>query len=181
MNSDKKFFEKVDLRSRKKMVEFLAGHFRYHTMNSWNGLMSYANNVKLTHLGLTREQLDIALDMYDIEDIHDSQRWLIEEFTKEHHGYTVGFNGRSAGYLVLYRADGKGGVYFKSIGSSDEEDYDDYSLEELREEVRLVQSFDQLCDTLREELIYYIEHFDVVEDIETVTQTVKVLKPKEVA
>ena len=44
------FYEqKVDRRSREQMVEFLAGHFRYNTMNSWNRGTSYANRVKVRH------------------------------------------------------------------------------------------------------------------------------------
>ena len=46
----KQFYEKVDLRSRKDMVDFLENHFRYFTMNSWNRSTSFANNMKLYNL-----------------------------------------------------------------------------------------------------------------------------------
>ena len=46
------FSVKVDMRSRKAMTEFLENHFRYSTMNSWNGSTSYANNVKYYNLDL---------------------------------------------------------------------------------------------------------------------------------
>jgi hypothetical protein len=40
------FFQtKVDHRSRSAMVEFLKGHYRYDTMNSWNRSTAYANNI----------------------------------------------------------------------------------------------------------------------------------------
>lgn len=35
-----KFAKKVDTRSRQAMAEFLTNHFRYYTMNSWNGSTS---------------------------------------------------------------------------------------------------------------------------------------------
>lgn len=36
----------VNTDNRNEMIRFLTGHFRYFTMNSWNGCSSYANNVK---------------------------------------------------------------------------------------------------------------------------------------
>lgn len=44
------FFKEVDLTDRKAMIFFLANHFRYYTINPWNRLTSYANNVKLQNL-----------------------------------------------------------------------------------------------------------------------------------
>ena len=52
------YYTKVDMRSRKAMVNFLENHFRYSTMNSWNNSTSYANNVKYYNLDLTNEQTD---------------------------------------------------------------------------------------------------------------------------
>ena len=40
------FSKQIDTDNRQAMAEFLANHFRYYTMNSWNRLTSYANNVK---------------------------------------------------------------------------------------------------------------------------------------
>ena len=39
------FYRPVDFRSRHEMTQFLSSHFRYPTMNSWNGCTSYACNV----------------------------------------------------------------------------------------------------------------------------------------
>ena len=47
------FQKKVDRRSRSAMVDYLQGHERYNTMNSWNRLTSYANNIKIHRLGLS--------------------------------------------------------------------------------------------------------------------------------
>lgn len=95
------FKKKVDTRSRQSMIDFLTGHFRYNTMNSWNGLTSYANKVKFHHLGLTKNQQDKAWDMLDVN-FWDEINYPINDFTKEMNGYyTISSNGRSSGYLVL--------------------------------------------------------------------------------
>lgn len=92
---------KVDLRSRAAMIEFLSNHYRYDTMSSVNCATSYAHCVKLHRLGLTAAQMDNASDVLST-DFVDEITWPIDEFTREQAGgYTIGFNGRSGGYLVL--------------------------------------------------------------------------------
>ena len=98
------FQKKVDRRSRSAMVDYLQGHERYDTMNSWNRLTSYANNIKIHYLGLSPKQSDKAFEMLDTE-YWDEIRWSIDEFTASQGGaYTIGTNGRSGGYLVLYQS-----------------------------------------------------------------------------
>jgi hypothetical protein len=98
------FQKKVDRRSRTGMVSFLKGHFRYDTMNSWNGLTSYANNIKTHRLGLTPEQSNKADEMLET-DYWKEIRDPIDDFTESQcHTYTIGTNGRSGGYLVLYQS-----------------------------------------------------------------------------
>ena len=46
------FTKEIDLSNKNDMVEFLAKHPRYWTMNGWNELSSYAQNVKLHNLRL---------------------------------------------------------------------------------------------------------------------------------
>lgn len=100
----KQFYKDVDLRSRKAMENFLENHFRYNTMNSWNCSTSYANNVKVYNLGLTREQEQKLYSMMEVEEFYDQIHDDLMLFALEH-GYLwqVGFNGRSSGYLVLYQ------------------------------------------------------------------------------
>ena len=62
----RKFYQSVDLRSRKAMTDFLVHHFRYPTMNSWNGSYSYACNLKIYKLGLDQEIADKLYEMLDI-------------------------------------------------------------------------------------------------------------------
>lgn len=101
----KKFFEKqVDKRSKNSMIAFLSNHSRYSTMNSWNGTASYSNSIKVYSLGLTREQVNRAFDLLQTE-FWDQIRDPIDDFTEEQNGrWTIGVNGRSGGYLVLYHA-----------------------------------------------------------------------------
>jgi len=100
----KTFYRKADMRNREAMIAFLEGHFRYHTMNSWNRATSYANCVKIHRLDLTREQMDKAWAMLDMEDVFDAIRGIIQDWSVERDWrWQVGFNGRSGGYLVLYQ------------------------------------------------------------------------------
>ena len=100
------FFEKhVDKRSKISMQEFLSCHLRYDTMNSWNASTSYANCIKLHRLGLTKEQLDSAHEFINADDWWGEIKWPIDIFTEKYAGqYTIGGNGRSGGYLVLYNS-----------------------------------------------------------------------------
>jgi len=94
----------VDRRSKQAMIDFLTGHFRYDTMNGWNRSTSYAHNIKLHHLGLISQQMDAAYDMLQT-DFWDEISAPIEDFTSVMSGgYTIGTNGRSGGYLVLYQS-----------------------------------------------------------------------------
>lgn len=102
------FIKKVDLRSRKKMTEFLSGHYRYDVSNSWNRMTSFANNVKLYNLDIPKELMDRAyeivcsdIDTFEYDSLVDT---LISDFYKDT-GYTALFNGRSGGYIVLYDAE----------------------------------------------------------------------------
>jgi len=103
----KQFYKKIDMRSRKAMIDFLSNHFRYNTMNSWNQSTSYANKIKIHSLGLDSETEDKLYEMLDVDSFWDDIRWVLEDFAYEHgHQWQIGANGRSGGYLVLY----KGGV-----------------------------------------------------------------------
>ena len=97
------FYKQVDLRSRKAMTEFLSRHFRYSTMNSWNGATSYAHSMKIHKLPLSSEEKDKLHELMECEDAYRTINDLIADFDCEHdYEYQAGFNGRSGGYLVLY-------------------------------------------------------------------------------
>ena len=95
----------IDICNDKQMFNFLKGHFRYDTMNSWNRLQSIANNVKIYNLKLDGDCW-VALSMLN-KDNYFTVNMMIEDWEDEHPNYKVGFNGRSGGYLVLYNKNDK--------------------------------------------------------------------------
>jgi predicted nucleic acid-binding Zn-ribbon protein len=102
---EKFFSQKVDLRSRAAMVNYLRSHFRYHTMNSWNRSTSYANNVKIHHI-VPKHLLERAYDLLEQEPVYRHIRALLAEWAEKYqYRWQVGFNGRSNGYLVLYQGN----------------------------------------------------------------------------
>lgn len=164
---NKKLYYKsgVDISSTKSMCEFLLNHFQYYTMNSWNGLKSIANNVKLYNLQLEGDWAQALELLYNEGDF----AWLyaqdlgdkIAAFQLAHPDYEVGFNGRSDGYLVLYRKTGFRNILPNYLdGFKTYEEVKDYLKDfgdaisnykyELRELTNLVRDFDKLCDDLRD-------------------------------
>ena len=149
--------EKVNA-TRKEMVDFLKNHFRYDTANNWNRSTSYARNVKIYNIGLSEVLEDKALDLICEEGFNElvARQYdpLIEQFEEEtSEDYTIGFNGRSDGYLVLYNKLNP----LKSIDMGEDfEDFDDF---EVGERYSLVKLFDKYCD-------YLVDAFkDVVENV----------------
>jgi hypothetical protein len=107
----KRFYKNVELDSRKAMEDLLTGHFRYNTMNSWNRSTSYANCIKIHRLELTSGLLTKAYEMIGCSEIYDVFNRLIRDWADAHDWeWQAGFNGRSGGYLVLYR----GGLDWKN-------------------------------------------------------------------
>lgn len=215
------FYEPVDLRSRKEMTAFLSGHFRYHTMNSWNRATSYACNLKVDRLGLTFDIVLKLLDMLGTQEFFDMRQELLDEFNASHnYRWQAAFNGRSGGYLVLYQGELKASNYlsycvncgqrnYRSIqengnvcgrcgkamridyasppkqvstfpgrGTDMDEDFEEWSLPELRERVKLVQELDRLADKLVSQAIAMANNYDVVTEEYYVPQTRYVLAAK---
>ena len=171
----KKLFQKtgVDICSPKSMFNFINEHFKYWTMNSWNRLESVAHNVKLYNLGLDGDwctALDYLTDENDIGDLQFEISMRIRDWEKDNPGYTLGFNGRSDGYLVIYNMEKDGRVNFRNILPESLTGYDTYEewkaslkdnwcgytenvsdyIGELREYTQLIRNFDKFCDELRE-------------------------------
>jgi hypothetical protein len=149
----------IDITNDKQMFNFLKDHYQYYTMNSWNGLMSIANNVKVYKLNLSGNCYNALTFLQD--DDYFVVNMMIEDWEAEHRGYKVGFNGRSGGYLVLYNADNNRTVLPDEVDYNDTyEGYKEMCREyfgsvkaaryKLVEMVKLVQDFDRLCDQLRE-------------------------------
>lgn len=163
------FYKKgIDICSTKSMFNFLNDHYQYYTLNSWNGLKSIANNVKFYNLDLGMDY-DILYDAIFTEDseLVNDINWICKDWEEAHPGYKLGFNGRSAGYLVLYNEKNNKSVlpsFYEYV--NDYEDFKQYCKDyhecvkdykyELREATKLVQDFDKLCDTLRQYVIDWL-------------------------
>lgn len=212
----------VDLRSRKEMTNFLQGHFRYPTMNSWNRATSYACNLKIHRLGLESEIESKPYDMLGTQEFYCLRQDALDLFNEMHnYRWQAAFNGRSGGYLVLYQGElrptghlsyctscgqrnfrsitetgnvcgvckkparvdfkvpTKQSVTFPARGTDMDEDYEEWSLSELRERVKLVQELDSLADDLVSQAIRMANEYDVVEEEYFVPQTRHVLVAKE--
>jgi hypothetical protein len=178
------FRKELDMEDPEELQEFIKGHERYNLMNSWNRCTSYANCVKISHLPLTHDQASKAYELIDCEDfwfpINDLMReWAIER----KHEWSVGFNGRSGGYIVLYKGGMKDGRPFTWPGKSvDEElDFEGWELVDFQDKAKFILEFDLLCDTILTELVYYIENYDVKDEVVQVPKTVKVLVEKQMS
>ena len=110
------------------MTEYLTGHFRYPTMNSWNRSTSYACNLKIHSLKLEPEIEDKLYDMIWTQEFFDVQRALLAEFGEQHHyQWQAGMNGRSGGYLVLYQGEIKPSGYLFFCTSCGQRNYQEAS------------------------------------------------------
>ena len=93
-----RFYQSVDLRSRRDMIKFLQNHFRYYTMNSWNISQSYACNLKIYQLGLDSEIVDKLFDLIETQEFFYVMNDLMDEFNRDHdYRWQVSMNGKSGG------------------------------------------------------------------------------------
>ena len=165
------FKKEIDCTNRQEMIDFLENHFRYWTMNSWNRSSSYANNVKIYNINLPEEVSDKVWD-YACGSIECSEidYMIQDEFAmfRADTGYDVGFNGRSGGYIVMYDTEWKNGELVTFPGRSidadvDFYDEDEWDMRDLRERVLLVQRFDEMCDSIRDNMIDFLRGSSVEE------------------
>lgn len=92
--------------SRKKMIDFLNGHQRYHTMNSWNNAHSYAHNIKIRNW-VPKELEEAAYKMLEVREPFRVIESEFNTFGRKHDWeYQMWWNGKSGGYIVL----GIGGI-----------------------------------------------------------------------
>lgn len=149
----------IDITNDKQMFNFLKNHFKYSVMNSWNGLYTIANNVKLYKLGLSGDWCTACALLNNGE--YDTINWMIQDWERDHPGYVVSFNGRSGGYLTLCSKYDNRDILPDSI--TDNDNYNQYkewcreygyTVKENRYELvkftKLVRDFDLLCDSLRD-------------------------------
>lgn len=219
MTEFKQFQKDVDLSSRKDMINFLSNHMKYYLANSWNQIESYANNIKIHNLNVDSKTKDMFYDMLDT-DATDMAYDVLTDFRTRYDGrYQIASNGRSGGYLVLYKGYKKEsqyksrctkcgqfnfqfatendcrcgrccentrvnfshplyeyGVTFQPL---DDGDFDEWTDDELKEQVLLVQDFDATCDAYIQALSEIAKDYTVEEEIVYVPETRRVLRKTE--
>mgnify|MGYP000822382575 CR=1 FL=1 len=79
---------------------------------------------------------------------------------------------------VDFRVPPKQPVTFPGRGTDMDDDYEEWSLSELRDRVKLVQELDSLADDLVSQAVHMAKAFDVVEEAYYVPQTRHVLFAK---
>lgn len=202
--------EKIDTTNRSDMIAFLTNHERYDLLNSWNNATSYSKNIKIYNLNVDAATKDkfyqlLADDMVSTT-AYDMAAEVLEDFRDRHNGsYCIGTNGRSDGYLVLYRGFKRGSDYksfcttcgqrsYKKATKDDcrcgrcgnltrinytnplweygityqemdmDEDFSEWTDEELRDRVELVVDFDETCDAYIKRLVEIANRYDIVEE-----------------
>lgn len=167
------FFNKTQgIKTLRDKFNYIKNHETYFTMNSWNGLSSIANNVKVYNLGLPEIQKNKLYDFIECENFYNEINFLIH-----HSGLKVGFNGRSSGYLVLYNKDNNCSAvddcYYNFESYKEfldcEKDGKNFRVAQenckciIENDFNLVKEFDILCDGIRDYIIYLLDNAEVEE------------------
>lgn len=80
---------------------------RYNTMNSWNNATSLAYNLKIYNV-IDDKLQNKVYELMELPEFYEDINMLISDFDNEfNHEWQAGFNGRSGGYLVLYKGGKK--------------------------------------------------------------------------
>lgn len=109
-------FDKIPTRkprTKGKMIEYLSGHFRYHTLHSWNRMTSYAQNVKIYNLPWKkREDESRAYELFSTTQAAQIARSCFDAFHQQtDYHYSIIGNGRSGGYLVMVQSERRDSGY----------------------------------------------------------------------
>ena len=216
------YYKEVDKRYREAMMAFLKKHFKYNTMNSWNRSTSYANCIKLYNIDKPEDiNSETWWEMLGITEWQEKLSDLLEDFGRRYEWqWQAGINGRSGGYIVLYRGgikpsgyksycthcsqknyeavpegeigicgrcEAKARVNFKQThmqvftwqGKDVDmyEDFEGWTLSQLRERVELVQDFDRLCEEIMTAYICICRNYRITEEEILVPKIIKVLEP----
>lgn len=144
---------------------------RYYTMNSWNRSESLAYNLKIYNV-IDKELQNACYDLLDVDFFYDDYiHPLIADFECQfNYEWQAGFNGRSGGYLVLY----KGGI------NSDGRKYckPGLNIEEDEVPTEVKRAFRKLAIDIVKTAEHAAKNFKVTEEEILVPKTIKVLAEK---
>lgn len=142
---------------------------KYNTMNSWNNSTAPAFNLKIYNV-IPRDLQNKVFELMESDSFYNNINMLISDFELENNYlWQAGFNGRSGGYLVLYKGGIKNNRKFCYPGKS-------IDIEEVPKEI--LKAFRQLASDIVEEVIYMAKNFNIEEEVYTVEKTRKVLIEK---
>ena len=195
---EKVFYTGIKEKTLEEKFEYIKSHYTYDVMNSWNGLRSIANNVKVWHLNLSKKQENTFFELLDIDNdyIYDFLSVTINDF-EELTDTDIFFNESQGGHLIIIpdfnqykqRMDvldlffDDNIYYYDTFKEFKKESLDtDYGKSnkdinnDLEECYYLLKSFDLLCDVLREELIYILDNAKIKEKTKTIQQAYKYIE-----
>ena len=140
---------------------------RYNTMNSWNLSTAPAYNLKIYNV-IDNNLQDKVYEIMECQELWDDINWLIGEFDAENeHVWQAGFNGRSGGYLVLY----KGGKHENGQAFS----YPGKNIDNNEVPGGVLRSFRRLAVNIVKTTESYARGYKVENETYTVEKTRKVL------
>lgn len=94
-------------RTKKEIIEYLGNHFRYHTLHSWNRMISYAHNIKTYNLPWKKgEDESRSYELLSTKQAAQIVRSFLDKFNRQtDYRYSIIAGGRSGGYLVLVESE----------------------------------------------------------------------------
>lgn len=150
---------KVDLRKKSSMIDYLSNHSSHYDRRSGRG---FSHNIKIYNLGLDSVLMDKAWKFLNIEhsDFWDFYYEDLKQDLKEDTGYSCFVDGRCGGHIV-----------FEMTRFVDDE-LDEMSVRELRRYTKNVLRFDEFYEDLKAEFIHYLKTHNFVEEECTVIKKV---------
>ena len=138
---------------------------RYYTMNSWNLSKSLAYNLKIYNV-IDQELQSKVYDLLLIDGVYEEHiNPLIYDFDRKYnYEWQAGFNGRSGGYLVLYRGGIENGRIFSRAGRNIEAD--EVPAEVKRDFRRLAISIVKTAEALAKDYTIETETITIYKDIQ---------------
>ena len=136
----------------------LGKRIMYPTMNRWNGQDAPAYNMKIYNV-IPAKYRNRAFDIYYDEqlcfEVFREIGFLCDEFKENNYPYSVAWNGKQGGYLVLYKGDSCAGFTAESVPAD------------------VLKNFRKLANDIIKTAIYYCK-LEIEETTETYTEERKV-------
>jgi hypothetical protein len=135
-------------------------------MNSWNNSESLAYNLKIYNV-IDNELQDKVYELMELDEFWEEINELIWCFdTYNNYEWQAGFNGRSGGYLVLYKGGIKDGRPYSQPGKH---------IEDNDVPTHVKKAFRKLAVDIVKHVEYMAKHCEVIDEEYTVTQSRKVI------